>query len=90
MPSRHDPARSLADIIDNAERIAAYISGTSRSAFASDGKTRDAVECCLERVCEAAHRLGRRAAELMPTSHGTIFAVWETGCGTATIGSTLT
>jgi uncharacterized protein with HEPN domain len=27
---------------------------------------RDAVERCLERICEAAHRLGWRAAELMP------------------------
>jgi uncharacterized protein with HEPN domain len=66
LPSKHDPAQSLADIIDNAERIADYIAGTSRSAFAADGKTRDAVERCLERVCEAAYRLGDRAAALMP------------------------
>lgn len=37
-----------------------------RQAFERDGKTRDAVERCLERICEAAHRLGGRAAELAP------------------------
>lgn len=37
-----------------------------RDHFERDGLTRDAVERCLERVCEAAHRLGERAAELMP------------------------
>ena len=31
-----------------------------------DGRTRDAVERCLERVCEVAHRLGKHAGELMP------------------------
>lgn len=66
MPSRHDPADSLADIIENVERIERYVAGVDRSTFASDGLMRDAVERCLERVCEAAHRLGERAAELMP------------------------
>jgi uncharacterized protein with HEPN domain len=37
-----------------------------RASFADNGLTRDAVERCMERVCEAAHRLGERAAELMP------------------------
>jgi uncharacterized protein with HEPN domain len=31
-----------------------------------DGLRRDAVERCLERVCEAAHRLGNRATALKP------------------------
>lgn len=66
MPSRHDPADSLADIVENAERIESYIIGMDREAFERDGRTRDAVERCLERVCEAAHRLGVHAAELMP------------------------
>lgn len=66
MPSRHDPADSLADIVENAERIERYLAGMDRTAFASSGLTRDAVERCLERVCEAAHRLGERAGELMP------------------------
>lgn len=67
MPSKHDPAGSLADIIENAERIETYLADMDRQLFERDGKTRDAVERCLERICEAAHRLGGRAAELMPS-----------------------
>jgi uncharacterized protein with HEPN domain len=56
----------VADIIENAERVGIYLFGMDRQAFERDGKTRDAVERCLERICEAAHRLGGRAAQLMP------------------------
>jgi uncharacterized protein with HEPN domain len=56
----------LADIIENAERIEQYLLGLDQAAFAGNGITRDAVERCLERVCEAAHRLGEHAAILMP------------------------
>jgi uncharacterized protein with HEPN domain len=66
MHSKHDPTDSLADIIENAERIEGYLSGMDRSAFAGNGLVRDAIERCLERVCEAAHRLGEHAGELMP------------------------
>ena len=66
MPSRHDPADNLADIVENAERIEGYLAGMDREQLGRDGLTRDAVERCLEWVCEAAHRLGARAAELMP------------------------
>ena len=66
MPSERDPADSLTDIIENAERIADYLIGVDRTAFAADGKLRDAVERCLERVAEAAHRLGPSAAMLVP------------------------
>ena len=64
--ARHDPADSLADIIENAERIEQYLAGVDRAAFASNGLLRDAVERCIERASEAARRLGERAAELMP------------------------
>lgn len=66
MPSRHDPADSLADIIENAGRVERYLAGMSRDAFEQSGLTRDAVKRCLERVCEAAHRLGEEAEHLMP------------------------
>lgn len=66
MPSKHDPAGILADIIENAERVETYLAGMDRQAFERDGKTRDAIERCLERICEAAHRLGKRAEELLP------------------------
>jgi uncharacterized protein with HEPN domain len=56
----------MADIIENAERVEGYVAGMDRPTFEQDGRTRDAVERCLERICEAAHRLGKRAEELMP------------------------
>ena len=65
-PPRHDPADCLADILDNAERIEAYLAGMDRAAFEADGRTRDAVERCVERVCEAVYRLGDQAEALMP------------------------
>jgi uncharacterized protein with HEPN domain len=64
--SRAASVDCLADIIENAERIANYLSELDRTAFEADGRTRDAVERCLERVCEAAYRLGDEAAVLMP------------------------
>jgi len=56
----------LRDIAENIERIKTYISGLDRDSFGRDGRTFDAVERCLERICEAATRLGDEAAELMP------------------------
>ncbi|MBN9559564.1 MAG: DUF86 domain-containing protein [Alphaproteobacteria bacterium] len=66
MPSRHDPLDCLADILENVERIEAYVAGLDRNAFERDGRTRDAVERCLERICEAAFRLGDAAPKLVP------------------------
>jgi uncharacterized protein with HEPN domain len=37
-----------------------------RQAFEQNEAIRDAVERCIERACEAAHRLGEGAEELMP------------------------
>ncbi len=66
MPSKHDPADSIADIIENAGRIASHITGMDRDGFARNDLVRDAVERCLGRICEAAHRLGDHAGRLMP------------------------
>ena len=66
VPSKYDLADTLADIVENAERIETYLAGVDRQAFERDRKTRDAVERCLERFCEAAHRLDGSAIELMP------------------------
>ena len=69
MPSRiprHDPVDCLTDIVDNAERIARYLEGMDRVAFGADERTRDAVERCVERVCEAVYRLADSAEKLMP------------------------
>lgn len=53
-------------MLENIERIASYIAGMSRDEFQGNGRTRGAVERCLERICEAAFRLGDTAALLMP------------------------
>jgi uncharacterized protein with HEPN domain len=49
------------------ERIEGYVAGLDREAFGGDTLRRDAVERCLERICEAAFRLGEKAAELVPS-----------------------
>ena len=66
MHSKHDPAECLVDIVENIARIEGYIAGLDRASFSRGGRTRDAVERCLERVCEAAFRLGDAAPVLMP------------------------
>ena len=66
MPSKHDPADSLDHMIENAERVARYLASMDRQAFEENEWALDAVERCIERICEAAHRLGERAEELMP------------------------
>jgi len=48
----------LRDVIDNSDLIAGYVEGLSFEQFSADTKTRDAVERCLERIIEAAVRLG--------------------------------
>lgn len=67
MPSKHDPADSLHHIIENADRVARYLAGMDRQSFERSEWVRDAVERCIERVCEAAYRLGERAEQLMPS-----------------------
>ena len=54
------------DIIDNAQAIFRYTEGMDLSAFKNDRKTYDAVERCLERICEAVAKLGDMAVHLMP------------------------
>ena len=57
MPS-DKPARRLEDIIENAQAIQRYVAGMDMAAFERDQKTYDAVERCLERISEAAAKLG--------------------------------
>jgi uncharacterized protein with HEPN domain len=66
VPSKYDPAASFEDILENLERIQSYVAGLDREAFRGDTLRRDAVERCLERVCEAAFRLGDKAPALAP------------------------
>lgn len=63
---KRDTVDCLLDIVENADRIARYIAAMDKAALASDSLTRDAVERCIERVCEAVFRLGERAERLLP------------------------
>lgn len=54
------------EILENAERIASYIAGLNRAEFLGDDLRRDAVERCIERISEAAKKLGAVAEERMP------------------------
>lgn len=65
MPSSR-PAVRLRDILDNIERIRRYVGDMDDAAFAADDKARDAVERCLERISEAATKLGDDAERLAP------------------------
>lgn len=65
MPSSKVPRR-LMDIIDNAQAILRYTQKMDAGAFAENQLVRDAVERCLERICEASSKLGDMAAFLMP------------------------
>lgn len=65
MPSEK-PARRLEDIVENAQAIQRYVAGMDGTAFGKDQKTYDAVERCLERISEAAAKLGDLAESLVP------------------------
>lgn len=60
------PGRRIQDIIDNAGAIERYLANVAFAEFERDQKTRDAVERCLERISEAASKLGDLAEQLMP------------------------
>lgn len=53
----------LADIVENADRIAGYIAECDLAAYSADQKTVDAVERCLTRVTEAVIHIGEEEAE---------------------------
>ena len=66
---RHTPSkapRRLQDIIDNARAIFRYTEGMNFVDFEENRLVYDAVERCLERICEAVVKLGEDAPALMP------------------------
>jgi hypothetical protein len=72
------------DIIENAQAVLRYTVGMDSKAFEEDRKTYDAVERCLERISEAAAKLGEQAEILVPVSRGVTFGHSETVYGTST------
>ena len=65
MPSKN-PIQRLNDILENIRLIKNYTRGASHDTFNADQKTKDAVERCLERISEAAGKLGNLAQTLSP------------------------
>lgn len=60
-------ALRLRDIVENIDRIESYLAGYDFDAFAEDDRTIDAVERCLQRITEAAIKIGaERMAEISP------------------------
>ena len=60
-------AQRLHDIVDNIARIESHVAGMDFAAFAADPKTIDAVERCLQRLTEAAIKIGpERMAQISP------------------------
>jgi uncharacterized protein with HEPN domain len=60
------PATRFLDILDNIRLIQSYLQSMDRAAFEADRRTRVAVGRCLERLSEAATKLGAQADELAP------------------------
>src|SRR5205809_262475 len=54
------PVRRFMDIVEHARAILQYTAGMDSKAFEEDRKTYDAVERCLERISEAAAKLGEQ------------------------------
>ena len=65
MPSK-DPTQRFEDILENIVPIEEFTAGMDLTAFTEDLKTSNAVERCLERISEAARKLGGAVEELCP------------------------
>jgi uncharacterized protein with HEPN domain len=57
MSSERTPQR-LADILENIERIENHVRATTKTKFLNDELLNDGVERCLERIAEAARKIG--------------------------------
>jgi uncharacterized protein with HEPN domain len=65
MPSK-DPRQRFEDILENAARIKSYTADLGETEFLREQKTIDAVERCIERIAEAARKLGDGYDDLYP------------------------
>ena len=53
-------AQRMADILENSERIENHVGGTKKVKFLNDDLLIDGAERCLERIVEAARKIGDR------------------------------
>ena len=63
-------AQRLADILENIDRIENHVSGTTKTKFLDDDLLNDGVERCLERIAEAARKIGDRFDDQFFEQHG--------------------
>lgn len=61
-----NPRSLFGDMLDAIDRITLYTDGMSLEVFQADAKTIDAVERCLQRLIEAAIRLGDDGPRYLP------------------------
>jgi hypothetical protein len=82
--------RRLQDIIDNAQSIFRYTEGLNLVEFEQNRLVYDAVERCLERICETMVKLGEQAPILSRISLGTSLgrSVMSFGMGTMPLRKT--
>ena len=64
--SSSDPQKRIADMLDQASRIEGHVQGMDEAAFRASPLAQDAVERCLERICEAARKIGDMLDERHP------------------------
>lgn len=64
--SSDNPLQRFEDILENILLIEEFTDGMSANSFSSDPKTSNATERCLERISEAARKLGSTAEEMCP------------------------
>lgn len=64
--SSSDPRRRLEDMLDQIDRLESHVAGMDEDAFRASTLAQDAVERCLERICEAARKIGDLLDEQYP------------------------
>jgi uncharacterized protein with HEPN domain len=65
MSSRNRELR-LEEILEQIDRIESHIAGVTFAAFCDEALMQDAVERCLERICEASRKVGDVLDEKYP------------------------
>lgn len=56
--SSSDPRLRIEDMLEQALRIESHIAGLNLETFRANALAQDAVERCLERICEASRKIG--------------------------------
>lgn len=64
--SSSDPLKRIADILEQIARIECHLAGLDLESFRKNALAQDAVERCLERICEAARKIGEDLDERYP------------------------